>query len=181
MKEKNPWKKLSGKNIYNNPWISLDEDKVINPGGGKSIYGKVHFKNYAIGIVPLDEELNTWLVGQWRYSLNEYSWEIPMGGGPLNEDILTSAKRELKEETGLSANKWEEVLKIHTSNSVTDEIGYAFLAQDLTQGATEFEETEDLEIRKLPLKEAMNMVMRDEITDSISMAAILKISRMLNL
>ncbi len=181
MKEKNPWKKLSGKNIYNNPWISLDEDKVINPGGGKSIYGKVHFKNYAIGIVPLDEELNTWLVGQWRYSLNEYSWEIPMGGGPLNEDILTSAKRELKEETGLSANKWEKILKIHTSNSVTDEIGYAFLAQDLTQGATEFEETEDLEIRKLPLKEAMNMVMRDEITDSISMAAILKISRMLNL
>ena len=181
MKEKNPWKKLSGKNIYNNPWISLDEDKVINPGGGKSIYGKVHFRNYAIGIVPLDEELNTWLVGQWRYSLNEYSWEIPMGGGPLNEDILTSAKRELKEETGLSANKWEKILKIHTSNSVTDEIGYAFLAQDLTQGATEFEETEDLEIRKLPLKEAMNMVMRDEITDSISMAAILKISRMLNL
>ncbi len=181
MKEKNPWKKLSGKNIYNNPWISLDEDKVINPGGGKSIYGKVHFKNYAIGIVPLDEELNTWLVGQWRYSLNEYSWEIPMGGGPLNEDILTSAKRELKEETGLSANKWEEVLKIHTSNSVTDEIGYAFLAQDLTQGETAFEETEDLDIRKLPLKEALNMVMRDEITDSISMAAILKISRMLNL
>ena len=181
MKEKNPWKKLSGKNIYNNPWISLDEDKVINPGGGKSIYGKVHFRNYAIGIVPLDEELNTWLVGQWRYSLNEYSWEIPMGGGPLNEDILTSAKRELKEETGLSANKWEEVLKIHTSNSVTDEIGYAFLAQDLTQGETAFEETEDLDIRKLPLKEALNMVMRDEITDSISMAAILKISRMLNL
>ena len=181
MKEKNPWKKLSGKNIYNNPWISLDEDKVINPGGGKSIYGKVHFKNYAIGIVPLDEELNTWLVGQWRYSLNEYSWEIPMGGGPLNEDILTSAKRELKEETGLSANKWEKILKIHTSNSVTDEIGYAFLAQDLTQGETAFEETEDLDIRKLPLKEALNMVMRDEITDSISMAAILKISRMLNL
>jgi ADP-ribose pyrophosphatase len=181
MKEKNPWKKLSGKNIYNNPWISLDEDQVINPGGGKSIYGKVHFKNYAIGIVPLDENLNTWLVGQWRYSLNEYSWEIPMGGGPLEEDILASAKRELKEETGLSANKWKEVLKIHTSNSVTDEIGFAFLAQDLTQGETAFEETEDLEIRKLPLKEALDMVMKDEITDSISMAAILKVSRMLNI
>ncbi len=177
---KNPWKKISGKKIYENPWITLEEDQVINPGGGKSIYGKVSFKNYAVGIIPLDENNHTWLVGQWRYSLNEYSWEIPMGGGPKEEKILASAKRELKEETGLTAKSWEELLKMHTSNSVTDEVGFAFVAKDLTEGETAFEETEDLLIRKLPLSEAVQMVMTGEITDSLSMIAILKLSKLLN-
>lgn len=174
--KENPWKKLSGKKIYDNPWIRLDEDEVINPGGGRSIYGKVHFKNYGIGIIPLDENQNTWLVGQWRYTLNEYSWEIPMGGGPVELPLIESAKRELKEETGLMAKTWEELLKMHTSNSVTDEIGYAFVAKDLTEGETEFEETEDLIIRKLPFSDAVKMVMNGEITDSLSMIAILKLA-----
>ena len=93
---KNPWQKLSGKLIYENPWIRVEEDQVINPTGGRGIYGKVHFKNKAIGIIPLDEHQNTWLVGQYRYALDEYSWEIPMGGGPIAQDILVSAQRELK-------------------------------------------------------------------------------------
>lgn len=175
----NPWQKVSGKQIYDNPWITLDEDQVINPGGGMSIYGKVHFKNYAIGIIPLDEENNTWLVGQWRYSLNEYSWEIPMGGGPLHEGLVESAKRELKEETGLTAERWEMLLKMHTSNSVTDEVGYAFVARGLTQGKTAFEETEDLTIKQLPFSEAVKMVMDGEITDSLSMVALLKLDQTL--
>jgi 8-oxo-dGTP pyrophosphatase MutT (NUDIX family) len=177
--KRNTWKKLASKDIYDNPWIRLEEDQVINPGGGRSLYGKIHFKNQAIGIIPLDEEMNTWLVGQWRYPLDEYSWEIPMGGGPLGIDKLESAKRELKEETGITANDWELLLKMHTSNSVTDEVGYSFVAKGLTFGETEFEETEDLAIRKLPLHDAVEMCMRGEITDSLSMVSLLKLDRIL--
>ncbi|MFY0688783.1 MAG: NUDIX hydrolase [Cyclobacteriaceae bacterium] len=173
----NPWQKQNGKIIYDNPWITLEEDEVINPGGGKGIYGKVHFKNLAIGIVPIDEDLNTWLVGQWRYPLDAYSWEIPMGGGPLGIDPLISAKRELKEETGLIAGKWTEFLTMHLSNSVSDEVGYAYLAEELTAGETEFEETEQLDIRKLPLSEAYQMCMDGLITDSLSLASLLKLGR----
>ncbi|MEQ9230016.1 MAG: NUDIX hydrolase [Cyclobacteriaceae bacterium] len=176
----NPWKTLSTKKIYDNPWISLNEDQIINPSGGEGIYGTVHFKNLAIGILPLDEEMNTWLVGQWRYPLNEYSWEIPMGGGQLHIDPIDSAKRELKEETGITAKKWEEIIKIHLSNCVSDEVGYGFLATDLTFGDTNFDETEDLEIRKLPFSEALQMCLDGKITDSLSVATILKADRMFN-
>jgi len=175
---KNPWQKRSEKAIYSNPWIDVREDIVINPAGKENLYGVVNFKNRAIAIVPLDEENNTWLVGQYRYPLDEYSWEIPMGGGPLKEDILDAAKRELKEETGLSAKNWENICRIHTSNSVTDEEGFIFIATDLTQGETAFEETEKLEIRKVPLSKAVEMVMNNEITDSISIAGILKAARL---
>ncbi len=174
----NPWKTLTTKEIYDNPWITVYHHDVINPSGGRGIYGNVHFKNIAIGIVPLDENLNTWLVGQFRYTLNEYSWEIPMGGGPLGVDILTSAKRELKEETGLTARKWKNIARIHTSNSVTDEEGFVFMAEELTYGETEFDETEDLKIRKLPLSEAVDMVMENIITDSISVGGLLKAARL---
>ncbi|KAA9340774.1 NUDIX domain-containing protein [Adhaeribacter soli] len=178
---KNPWTTLSTKPVYKNPWISVREDQVINPKGGNGIYGVVSFKNKAIGIIPLDEENNTYLIGQYRYSLNEYSWEIPMGGGPVEKDILESARRELKEETGFTAAKWTKVCRLHTSNSVTDEEGFVFLAQDLTAGETEFEETEDLQIKKIPFYKAVEMVMRDEITDAISVAGILKVARLLGL
>lgn len=171
----NPWQPQSSKDIYDNPWLSLHEDKVINPGGGISHYGKVHFKNLAIGIIPIDENNNTWLVGQYRYVPDCYSWEIPMGGGPLNIHPLDSAKRELKEETGLSATHWEELMQLHTSNSVTNERGLVYIAKDLTEGETAFEETEDLKIEKLPLEEAFDRVMSGEITDAISVAGLLKI------
>lgn len=174
----NPWKKTGTKEVYDNPWINVREDQVINPSGNAGIYGVVSMKNLAIGIVPLDEEGNTWLVGQYRYSLNAYSWEIPMGGGPLNATALASAKRELREETGLTATKWTELLRIHTSNCVTDEVGIVYIAENLHQGDTDFDETEELEIRKLPLTEAINMVMDGSITDAISMAALLKIAKL---
>src|SRR5882672_4877860 len=125
-KSKNPWKTLSSEKIYENPWIKVEEHQVINPAGGKGIYGKVHFKNIAIGIIPLDAQGNTWLVGQHRYVLDEWSWEIPEGGGPIKKNILDSAKRELKEETGLTARKWTQLMKIHLSNSVSDEVGFIF-------------------------------------------------------
>ncbi|WMN10807.1 NUDIX hydrolase [Marivirga salinae] len=172
---KNPWKLLKTNIQYDNPWIKVEEDAVINPSGGQGIYGRVHFKNVAVGVIPIDEEGNTWLVGQYRYPLDEYSWEIPEGGCPIGEKELDAAKRELKEETGLFAEHWEEFLRIHTSNSVSDERGVVFLAKDLKQGDTQFEATEDLKIKKLPLEEAFQMVLDGKITDSISMAALLKL------
>ena len=177
----NPWKKITSKQIYDNPWIQVEEHDVVNPTGGEGIYGKVHFKNFALGIIPLDDQLNTWLVGQYRYVLDEYSWEIPMGGGPLDMDVITSAQRELKEETGLSADRWTEVMRIHTSNSVTDELGLIYMAQELSEGATEFDPTEEIEVKKLPFTEALQMVMDGRITDSLSLSGILKVARILKI
>ncbi|WKK83787.1 NUDIX hydrolase [Marivirga arenosa] len=171
----NPWKLVKSTLKYDNPWIKVEEHDVINPSGKEGIYGKVHFKNIAVGVIPIDENDNTYLVGQYRYPLDQYSWEIPEGGCPENEDVLEAAKRELKEETGLSANDWNEFMKIHTSNSVSDERGVVYLAKGLTQGEVQFEETEDIKIKKLPLSEAFKMVLDGEITDSISMASLLKL------
>jgi ADP-ribose pyrophosphatase len=134
----------------------------------------VSFKNKAIGVLPLDKDNNTWLVGQWRYPLKQYSWEIPEGGGPHGEDPLDSAKRELKEETGLIAGTYIELCRMHTSNSVSDELAILYVAKDLKQAEAEPEESEDLQIKKVPFDEAYRMVMDGEITDSLSMVAILK-------
>ena len=174
-KEINPWQILAEKNIYDNKWINVKEYDVINPSGGKGIYGKVHFKNTAIGIVPLDEEYNTYLVGQYRFPINHYSWEIPEGGGPLDELPLDGAKRELLEETGLKAEHWQEILQMHLSNSVTDEYCLVFAATGLSFHATMHEETEQIAIKKLPFDEVYKMAMNNTITDAISVAAILKV------
>lgn len=179
--KKNPWKRLDTQKKYDNPWILVEEDQVLRPNGTKGIYGRIHMHNRAIGIIPLAKNMDTWLVGQYRYTLNEYSWEIPTGGGPMHEDKLYSAKRELREETGLSANKWQQLLRIHTSNSVTDEEGFIFLAEDLKLGETDFDDTEDLQVWRLPMKNALEMAMDGRITDSMSLAAILKVSRILGL
>lgn len=174
----NPWKKISSKQVYDNPWVSIHHEEVIKPNGQPGIYGMAHFKNFAAAVLPLDQNNNTWLVGQYRYTLNEYSWEIPMGGGALNSDILEAAKRELQEETGMEAIIWTPLGNIHTSNSVTNEIGYLFLAEDLTFGESEPDDTEILTLKKVSLPEAVRMVMDSEITDSLSIAAILKVARL---
>lgn len=171
----NPWTVLNKKEVYDNRWINLTHFDVINPSGGKGIYGKVHFKNYAIGILPLDEQYNTYLVGQYRFTLEKYSWEIPEGGGPLGSGILESAKRELKEETGLVAEEWTKILDLHLSNSVTDEYGCIFLARGLKQEAAVPEETEQLTVKKIRFDEAYSMVENGTITDSVAVAAILKV------
>jgi 8-oxo-dGTP pyrophosphatase MutT (NUDIX family) len=179
---RNPWTTLATREVYSNNWILIEEHQVLNPAGGKGIYGKVHFKNKAIGIIPVDEYGNTWLVGQYRYTLNDYSWEIPEGGGLLGTDPLKAAQRELQEETGLKANTWTFLMRIHTSNSVTDEEGYIFLAEQLTPGNTNREATEaDMVVKKIPLREAVAMVMNGEITDSLSVAGLLKVARLKNL
>lgn len=178
--QQNPWKVLDQSEVYNNNWIQVTEYKVLNPSGGAGIYGKVHFKNFAIGILPLDNEMNTYLVGQYRFPLNQYSWEIPEGGGPIDEDILDAAKRELLEETGLVASSWQQIVQMHLSNSVSDEKAIVFLATGLEQKEAAPEATEQLVIKKLPFSEAYAMVEAGIITDSMSVAAILKVKILLN-
>ncbi len=170
----NSWKTLGSEDKYETPWIKVTQYEVLNPAGKPGIYGVVSFKNLAIGILPLDKNHNTWLVGQWRYPLKQYSWEIPEGGGALNIDPINSAKRELKEETGLLAKNFKELCRMHTSNSVSDEYAILYLATELEETEAEPEETEDLVIKKVPFSEAFRMVMDGEITDSLSMVAILK-------
>lgn len=170
------WKTKTTSVVYDNPWISVSHNEVITPKGTDGIYGVVHFKNIAIGVVPIDEEGNTWLVKQSRYSLNQYTWEIPEGGCPQGESSLTAAKRELEEEVGLQANHWQELMTMHLSNSVTDEFCVVFVARDLFSGQQNLEATEDIEYKKLPLIDAIAMVKRGEITDAISVAALLRIA-----
>lgn len=176
----NPWKIKNSKITYETPWISTKHLEVVNPAGKDGIYGIIHFKNIAIGILPLDEEYNTWIVGQYRLPIDEYSWEMPEGGGDLNIDPLESAKRELLEETGIIAKDWSELLKIHTSNSVTDERGIIYVAKDLSFHPPQPDEDEELEIRKLPFNDLFEMVMKGEITDSLTLAAILKAKHLID-
>jgi ADP-ribose pyrophosphatase len=171
----NPWTIVGEQQIYDNPWIGVTEYDVINPSGGKGIYGKVHYKNLAIGVIPLDAEGYIWLVGQYRFVLNCYTWEIPEGGGDPAVPPMESARRELKEETGLEASEWTLLLEMHLSNSIGDEQAFVYLARGLHQGEAEPEETEQLIVRRVPFEEAYEMVERGEITDSISVAGILKI------
>lgn len=169
-----PWGIKSSQQIYENPWIALTHHDVKRPDGELGVYGTIHFKNHAIGILPLDDEGNTWLVGQHRFPLDLYSWEIPEGGGPHGIDLLDSAKRELKEETGIVALRWTPLLKMHLSNSVTDEQSISYLAQGLSFEAATPEGTEELTVRKLPFEEVYQMVARGEITDALAVATILR-------
>jgi len=169
------WKTLGSKVVYDNPWITLREDRVINPGGGENEYGHIHFKKTAIGIVPIDGDGNTWIVGQDRYTLGEYSWEVPMGASEEGEQPIDTAHRELQEETGLTAGRMTQLMKLHTSNSITDEVGFVFVAEDLEAGETGFDEMEVLDVRKLHLREVVAMIERGEMTDAISVAAILRV------
>ena len=177
--KKNPWTITGEQPIYDNAWINVTEYKVINPNGGKGIYGKVHFKNHAIGIVPLDEQLNTYLVGQYRFPIDQYSWEIPEGGCQMGEDHLQAAQRELVEETGLKAQHWEHIADVHLSNSVSDEAGSIYVATELMQETATPEETEQLVVKKVPFEEVYQMVCKGKITDMLSVTAILRVKLML--
>ena len=176
------WKSLSSKTIYDNPWIEVVEHQVINPGGGQGIYGKVHYKNIAVGVIPIDDEGYTWIVGQHRFTLDEFSWEIPEGGSPKGEDLIETAKRELKEETGLSAESYEIILDMHTSNSVSDELAVVFIARGISKGEASPEESEaDLKLKRIHFSELYKMVMNGDITDSMSVAGVLKAKLLLDL
>ncbi|MDH4022507.1 MAG: NUDIX hydrolase [Gammaproteobacteria bacterium] len=178
---RNPWQTLSTEVEFENAWFVITTHDTVAPDGTRPRYGKISFRNRAVAIIPLDDDQHTWLVGQWRFPLGEYSWELPMGGAPPEESLESAARRELKEETGLGAAQLRQLLKVHTSNSVTDEEGYVFLAEGLTAGTPEFDETEQLEVRRVPFTEALAMAMDGRITDAISVAGILALARLLRL
>ena len=175
---KNPWTILSRATIYENQWISVDHHDVLGPAGNPGIYGTVHFKNYATGVVPIDETGNVVLVGQYRFPLDAYSWEIPEGGAPRGVPVLESAQRELREECGLAAASWMEILQMDLSNSVTDERGTAFLAWDLSKTHSQQDDTEQIEVARVPFWEVVARIKRGEIRDSISVAAIFRVALM---
>ena len=156
--------------------MQIIQNDVINPSGGEGEYTFVHFKNQAVGIIPIDNEGNTWLVGQFRYAIKSYEWEIPAGGAPHGEAPLDCAKRELAEETGLIANRWDCLIdSMQLSNSITDELAYTYVARELTQAESAPEETESLQVRQLPLSEAIEMVLRGDIHDAFSTSSLLKL------
>lgn len=178
--EHNPWETLKSEQVYESAWIKVMRHECLNPANKPAVYSVVNFKNLAIGILPLDEENNTWLVGQYRYPINEYSWEIPEGGGPLGIDPKESAKRELKEETGIIASELTEIMRLHLSNSATDELAIVFVAKNLSFEESEPEESEILQVKKVHINEAYKMVSQGKITDAISVAAIMRVWTNLN-
>ena len=178
--EENPWKTLDTTIVYESAWVKVSKSNVINPAGNDAIYSVVHFKNLAIGVIPLDEENNTWLVGQYRYPTNNYSWEICEGGGDMNLDPVESAKRELKEETGIIAGNYTEIMRMHLSNSATDELAIIFVGRNLSFDHSEPEETEVLQLKKMHINEVFNWCMKGKITDAMSVAGILKVKHLLD-
>jgi 8-oxo-dGTP pyrophosphatase MutT (NUDIX family) len=168
--------RLSRRTAYQNPWITVWHDDVARPDGSPGIYGVVHFENLAAGVVALDEQDRTVLVGQHRYPLDESSWEIPEGGVPPTETPLEGIQRELREETGLEAAEWRELGRLVLSNSVTDERAVLFLATGLQHGEAAPEPTEAIEVRWVSFDEALAMTMDGRITDAMSVAAIQRVA-----
>jgi ADP-ribose pyrophosphatase len=175
---KNPWTVLSRARVYENDWIRVEHHEVLGPSGGAGVYGTVHFKNHATGVVPIDENGNVVLVGQYRFPLHAYSWEIPEGGGQHSVSALESAQRELREECGLAAAHWTEIVGMDLSNSVSDERSTVFLAWGLSVVKAEPDETERLQVARVPFWSAVDRVKRGEIRDAISVAALLRVALM---
>lgn len=171
MQEENPWRTLGSRRVYENPWISVREDSVVRPDGEPGIYGVVHYKNTAVGVLAVEDD-HVYLVGQYRYPLERYSWEIPEGGCPEEEEPLAAARRELREETGLAAGSWRSLGEAYLSNSVADEYARWFLATDLVPGEQSPEGTEILGVRRVPLREALAMTTDGRITDALSILAL---------
>jgi 8-oxo-dGTP pyrophosphatase MutT (NUDIX family) len=180
MEKLGPWTRRSVVERYDNPWISVEHHDVITPGGSDGIYGVVRFKNLAIGIIPLDDDGGTWLVGQYRYPHGKYSWEIPEGGGRLGVDPLSSAQRELAEEVGLSAKRWDLILEMDLSNSVTDEQCLIYLARGLEPCPSHPDETEELAIRRISFDELRRGVLAGEYRDSLTVAGVMKLGYLLD-
>ena len=167
----NPWTTTSSRIVYENPWITVEHNEVIDPSGRAGVYGVVRPRNLALGVVPIFDNGDTLLVGQFRYSLNEYSWEIPEGGGLRDIDPLVSIQRELIEETGYRAMEWFPLLHLALSNSITDEVAMTWVAWALTPGPSAPESTEDLRIWRLPFHDALAMIEAGTITDSLTIVA----------
>jgi 8-oxo-dGTP pyrophosphatase MutT (NUDIX family) len=166
-----PWQVTGTREVYRNPWLRLREDAVIRPNGTPGIYGVVEFAP-AVGVVALTPDERVYLVGQYRYTVEEYSWEIVTGYSVPGEDLLVGAARELREEAGLTAGRWTPLGRCHISNSVTDQIGYLFLAQDLTEVMATPDDTEELAVATAPLEEALSRAQESEIVQAFSLVGL---------
>lgn len=171
-----PWRRGPPRPIYDNPWISLTEYDAVAPTGADALYGVVGFKNFALAILPVHDDGTITLVGQNRLPCDDYSWEIPEGGGPLADDPLESAKRELLEETGLAAARWREILRMQLSNSVTDEQAFGYLATGLSQVHVEpqGDSTEDILRARVPFREALDAAIGGYMRDALTVAMLLR-------
>lgn len=172
----NPWSRLSRTLAYENAWIQVFHDEVLRPDGKSGIYGVVHPRTHAVGVVALDHRNHVLLVGQYRYTLDRYSWEIPEGGVPIGDDLLEGAQRELAEETGYRAESWRELLRFSLTNSTTDETGALYLATDLVEGEAHPDETEDLDLRWISFDEALAQVRSGELFDSMTQMGIMRVA-----
>lgn len=172
----NPWRRLARRIAYENDWIVVWADDVVRPDGAPGVYGVVHFVHSAVGVVALDADDRVLLVGQWRYALDRWSWEIPEGGGDPGEDPLVAARRELAEETGYTATEWRELGRAHLSNSVSDEEAVLFVARGLEPGPPDPDGTEQLELRRVPFEEALAMCADGRITDAMSVLALQRLA-----
>ena len=174
--EPNPWSRLSRTLAYENAWIQVFHDEVIRPDGEPGVYGVVHPRTHAVGVVAIDDGDRVLLVGQYRYTLDRYSWEIPEGGVPIGDDLLAGAQRELAEETGYRAESWRELLRFSLTNSTTDETGALHLATDLTEGEARPDESEELAVRWVPFAEALAQVRSGELFDSMTQMGIMRVA-----
>jgi 8-oxo-dGTP pyrophosphatase MutT (NUDIX family) len=163
-----PWTVKTSRIAFENPWIRVVDHAVIHPNGEDGQYGVVAFKNIAVGILPIDDDGNVWLVGQHRFPHDRFSWELPEGGGPADAPPLESAKRELAEETGLAAASWAPLISFDISNSVTDERAVCYYAWDLTPGAAAPDASEALKVKRVSFNTLIEMIMNGEITDSLT-------------
>src|ERR671911_744049 len=168
---RSPWRTLGSRRVYEKPRVSVPEKPGIRPDGEPGIYGVVHYKKNAVGVLPVEED-HVYLVGQYRYPLERYSWEIPEGGCPEDEEHLSAAQRELREETGLEASNWRKLGEAYLSNSVADERAVWYLATGLVPGERQPEGTEVIGVRRVPLREAIAMAMDGRITDALSTLAL---------
>ncbi len=179
MSFENPWQITSTRLVYENPWIRIREHEVIRPDGAPGIYGVMDTR-IATGCVPLTEDLQVYLVGQYRFATDVYSWEIPEGGCDPGEEPAQTIQRELREETGLTAATWTPLGgEFHLSNCISSEVGYVWLAEDLAEGEAAPEETEILKLKMLPLEDALRQAMAGEITDAVTLIALFRAERLL--
>jgi 8-oxo-dGTP pyrophosphatase MutT (NUDIX family) len=169
-----PYTVLNRRFIYDSPWIRIREDRYEHRKGAEGRYAVCGFRRTACGVLALDEEDRVVLVGQWRYPLELYSWEIPEGGGDEGESPFEAIRRELAEEAGLSAQVWEPLCFFHASNSSTDEEVFLFLASGLSAtNAHHPEEDEELMLHREPFADCLRRVLSGEITDSLTVMALL--------
>jgi len=172
------WRSVTSQTVFENPWIRVESHDVIAPTGHLAHYGLVRFANRAIAVLPLHDDGTVSLVGQARFAVSAYSWELPEGGGPLDEDPRAAAIRELKEETGLVAADLREILSFDMSNSVTDEAAVCFLATGLSQGDTAPDETEAFEYARVPFKMVLDAVIKGRIRDGLTVVSVLRVYHM---